>query len=222
METRMKKRWGAALVLALGCMGLARTAGAAAQGVTITITPNAGYSLTLTTTTTGAGNLGVVNLGVSTNTLAPSTVTITSSFLYTGLTLNGAITGGGSHPWTFSSTNTQSTDNLAAWAVFTDTSVTVVPPFTAVTSSDAFYGASAISVGATGGTCPALGAGAAHFELQSGAGIKHMECLLSNQSTSVFSATSFLYLYFTLPTNITDTTSSAQLVSFTLTASGPN
>jgi hypothetical protein len=107
--------------------------------------------------------------------------------------------------------------------VFTDTSATGAPLFSAVTSSDAFYGSSAIDVGNTGtGGCPALGAGAAHFQLQSGTGIKNMECLLSNQSTSLASAESYLYLYFTLPTDITDTTSSAQLVTFTLTATGPN
>src|SRR5436190_513653 len=92
------------------------------DSLTITITPNAGYSVMITTTNVGL-DLGTVALGASTQTVRPSTVTVTSSFAATGLKLTGSMSGAGI-PWTYAiNTAAQAQDELAAWAVFTDTSV---------------------------------------------------------------------------------------------------
>ena len=123
---KLKTRWMAALGLAmsLGWTGSALAAPPDQDSLTVTVTPNAAYSLTLSTgLAANSFSLGVVNLGVSTYTVNPATVTITSSYATTGLTLQGLLTGG----WSLETANTaaQAQDKLAAWAVFTDTGVSL-------------------------------------------------------------------------------------------------
>ena len=211
--------------------------GAAAQAastdtLTVTIRPNAGYTVTISTWIGGA-DLGAVDLGASTRTVAPSTVTITSSYAYTGLKLQGSIQSGGT-PWTFApNVSAQAADQLAAWAVFTDTSVGSYAVLGSTGGGATHFlgtagpglgsnvvGASSEMVGVTGNTCPTESATAARFITTSAqAGFKKMGCL-KPMSQDTGSARSHLWLYFVLPPATTST--NAQNVSFTLYAAAPN
>jgi hypothetical protein len=125
MTPKKKWTWGAAaLTAALAALCAGPAAAAATDSLTVTVTPNAAYSLTLSTgLAANSFSLGSVNLAASTFTVNPATVTITSSFATTGLTVQGLLTGG----WTLETSNTASLgqDKLAAWAVFTDTGVSL-------------------------------------------------------------------------------------------------
>ena len=224
MKTR--GRWKT-LGLMAAVAGLATTARAATtDSLTVTIQPQAAYSVLVTTTPAGYLNLGLVNLSASTQTVQPSTITVNSSYAYTGLSLTGNITSGGT-PWTFSSnTASGAQDKLQAWVVFTDTSVQTMPAqgvnyFTGTTpgaGSDVAQAAS-LAVGTTGGTCPAVGTGGKSYIAASGApGYKPMECVPTT-ATDPVGGLSFMWMYFKLPP--TTTTNNPQLIQYTLTAAGP-
>lgn len=217
MNMNIRRIAGALALAVLAWAGAAR-AETSADSITITINPTASYLVAITTTATGA-NLGAVALNTSTNTVAPSTVTVDSTYAYTGLKLAGYVRSPGSNPWSLVSTNSQTTDGLAAWVVFTDTSVGTAPATSVLTSSNALVGTAQQAVGATGGTCPTLGSGATHFELQSGSGIKHMECHPTTVTDAIGGKT-HMYLYLKLPPSSTDG-ASAQNVTFTLYAGIP-
>jgi hypothetical protein len=205
--------------------GMATAASANTQdSLTVTITPTASYSVLVSTTPAGYLNLGSELLGGTTQTMQPSTITVNSSFAYTGLTLTGNITTVGT-PWTFSAnTAVGLQDKLAAWAVFTDTSVQTMPALgsflgTTPGASSDVVAAGPVAVGSTGGTCPSLGgAGKSYIWAAATAGNKPMECTTTTQ-TDPAGGLSFLWMKFTLPP--TTTTTAAQLIQYTLTAAPP-
>ena len=218
-------RWkykAAAALAAVGMMAHAAAAAGVSDSITITITPTASYSITITTAPSGA-NLGTVPLNTSTFTAQASTVSVNSTYAWTGLTLRGGVTSPSGTPWSLVSTNTSVLDGLSAWALFTDTSVVNAPATSVLTSSNALVGTGSFAVGAIGNpSCPSgtgTGTGVALFERQTGAGLKHMECLPMNQ-VDAYGSKPHLFLYFQTPPTTTDGTH-AQLVTFTLTAGGP-
>ncbi len=238
MKTKMR-RWRTAALAAGLCMAGLSVKPVSAQAtttasLTVTITPSASYSLSITTGSTAAMNLGSVGLNSSTFTVSPATVTVTSSYAYTGLTLQGAITSPSGTAWTFATSGAISgaQDTLGTWAVFTDTSVPWGTLGTTLNTGNYWVGTSSatssnvvgggvVPVGMTGNSCPTEGSAGARFIPLSGAtGYKKMGCLKSN-STDAPQATSYLWLGFQLPTVTTDA-SHAQLVSLTLTAGAPN
>lgn len=107
------------LTLAVGlCIGLLGKVHAMNDSMTVTITPNAYYSLTLASSAV-ALDLGTVNLGASTQTVQPATVTITSTYATTDIQLQGSIYAA-SDPWSFDDdTTTTESQQIASWAVFT-------------------------------------------------------------------------------------------------------
>ncbi|MBI5245834.1 MAG: hypothetical protein HY923_01535 [Elusimicrobia bacterium] len=216
----------AALAVVLGMTWAQSARAAVSDSLTVTITPNAGYSLTLSTATTGL-DMGTVPLGASTQTVNPSTVTITSSFATTGLKLQGSMGGAGT-PWTFAqNTAAQGSDQLAAWAVFTDTSINNYAVLgTTGTNSNYFVGTTSGTTGSnvigsllapvgtfTGSSSPQFIANAGQ------AGRKTMASLPTFASDPNASR-SFLWMYFVLPPATTD--GNAKLVTLTLTAGAPN
>jgi hypothetical protein len=219
-----RTRWKAA-GLAAALAGLATAARAnTADSLTVTIQPQAAYSVLVTTTPAGYLNLGLVNLSASTQTIQPSTITVNSSYAYTGLTLTGNITSAGT-PWTFAANTAALTqDKLAAWVVFTDTSVQTAPALgsflgtTPGANSDVVQ-SGATAVGNTGGTCPTLGAGGKSYIWASGtAGYKPMECATTT-ATDPAGGLSFMWMKFVLPP--TTTSVNPQLIQYTLTAAAP-
>lgn len=225
---KTKARWKMWVMTA----ALAATATAArantADSLTVTITPTASYSVVVTTTPAGYLNLGSVGLNTSTQTVQPSTITVNSSFAYTGLSLSAAITSPSGTPWTFSAnTAAPALDKLAAWVVFTDTSVQTQPALgsflgtTPGAGSDVVQAAS-LAVGNTGngGACPTLGAGGKSYIWGSTtAGYKPMECAPTTANDAA-GGLSFMWMKFTLPPTTTDGTH-AQLITYTLTAGAP-
>jgi hypothetical protein len=217
----MKTEWkwraylGAILGLALSQGALA----APSDSLTVTITPNAGYAVDVDTTGVVL-NLGTIDLGNSTQTVKPATVTVQSSLSQTDLTLTGAMVSGG---WTFdANTATNETDALKAWAVFTDTSVAAAPTQGA---GGAFSGTVPDATGSDVVSTSAIDVGtAANSDLQmvltSGtAGYKTMEDLPPS-GVDLPASRSHLWLYFTLPPATTNAT--AKEIQFTVTAVAPN
>src|SRR5689334_19580721 len=124
----MKRILKAALALAF-VLGLSHVAHAynTSDSLTVTIAPNAFYAVDIDTANVVL-NLGAVDLGVSTQTVSPSTVTVYSTFATTDLKLQGAI----GPTWTFDDVTTSSESNkLAAWATFTSVARSSVPTQTA-------------------------------------------------------------------------------------------
>jgi hypothetical protein len=227
-----KGRWRATAVAALGALGLAGTAwagaGTASDSLTVTITPQASYIITVTTPTSGA-NLGAVPLGQSTWTVQATTVAVTSTYQWTGLSLTASVSHAGT-AWSFVSSNTHVQDGMSAWALFTDTSVVTAPAPTLVSgaivsgvvTSSNVVAAGTLQVGPTGGAACASGsytagtASMARFERwDGGAGFKNMECL-PTEALDLYGAQPHMFLYFTLPPTSTDAT--AQNVTFLLLA----
>lgn len=209
-----------AALAALGVLiGLAGTARAGtSDALTVTITPTAAYSVTVTTTNVVL-NLGSVGLNTSTQTVRPSTITVTSSYAQTNLQMQGIMAGAGT-PWTFAS-NTASLGNnqLATWAVFTDTSVTVAPAQGANYFVGTVPGAAGSDVVDTtqrniGGVA---GTGLFITGTTGSAGYKQMTNLPPN-TVDLPASRAHLWTYFTLPPTTTD--NNAKLVTFVITA-GP-
>lgn len=233
MKTTMRWWRKAALTACALLAGVAaQAANISTDTLTVTIRPNAGYIVEISTWLGGA-DLGAVDLAASTRTVAPSTVTVKSSYAYTGLKLQGSIQSAGT-PWTFAAnTAAQGLDQLAAWAVFTDTGVgsyaavgstgTGATHFlgTAPGANSGVVDATSRVVGGTGNTCPGTETVTTpQFITTSGqAGFKKMGCL-KPMSVDTGSARSHLWLYFVLPPATSAT--NAQNVSFTLYAAAPN
>ena len=224
-----KTRWKVGgLALALGlAWALPKAASAATtDSLTVTVTPNAAYSVTITTTNVVL-NLGTVSLSASTQTVKPSTVTVNSSYAATGLKLQGTMGGTGT-PWTFAiNSAAQTTDQLAAWAVFTDTSVTSYTTLGATgTGSNYFTGTSSgianTTLVGTGNTGVGNGAASSLPEFIAAAGQTGFKTMASIPSSAVDAAASkaHMWMYFVLPPATTD--NNAKLVTFTLTAGAPN
>jgi hypothetical protein len=122
---KTNKTWRAlGLLLGLTWLFSAPAQAATSDSLTVTITPNAAYALDIDTASVVL-NLGTVDLGASTQTVTPATVTIQSSYATTDITILGQVISGG---WTLdANTASDESDALKAWAVFTDTSVATMP-----------------------------------------------------------------------------------------------
>jgi hypothetical protein len=220
------KSWLTTLAVGLGMLWTQGARAAVSDSLTVTITPNAGYSLTLSTANVGL-DMGTVNLGASTQTVKPSTVTVTSSFATTGLKLQGSMSGAGT-PWTLAqNTAAQGTDQLAAWAVFTDTSITNYAVLgTTGTGSQYFIGTSS---GVTGsnviGTVNApvgtfTGTSSPLFIANAGQAGRKTMASLPPSSSDLAASRAHLWMYFVLPPTTTD--NNPKLMTLTLTAGAPN
>jgi hypothetical protein len=221
--TKRKRSW----TWTLATLGLvwAGTAGASAQNVdslTVTVTPNASYSLTLSTSlAANSFALGSVNLAASTFTVSPATVTVTSSYATTGLTLQGLLTGG----WTLETANTAALaqDKLAAWAVFTDTGVSVAA--TVAGEAGAFSGTAADADDSDVLSGAALSVGnlaTAHlreFVLTGGAANYKSAHNLPSNAVDVGGSMSHLWLKLKLPP--TSSTVAQQSLTVVVTAGAP-
>ena len=214
-----RKMWLAAATMLLGMAGSASAIDT--DSLTVTITPTASYSLTVSTNP-GAGdwlNLGTVGLGLSTFTVRPATVTVTSSYAQTDLTIIGTMLSGG---WTLGANSAAlGNDELAAWAVFTDTSVMAAPA-----QASGYFSGTAPNVDGTDllrnaiddvGT--AAGGNKKFVAIPGDAGYRSMEDISSN-AVDAPAATSHLWLRFKLPP--TTTTLTAKQLQITITAGAPN
>ncbi|MDE2038968.1 MAG: hypothetical protein KGO96_11575 [Elusimicrobia bacterium] len=207
--------------LALLIGGAAAAQAATSDSLTVTITPSVSYAVAIDTGTGSLLNLGSVALGASTQTVVITTVTINSSYATTGLTLQGslALAAGGASPWSFSSdTSKVEQDKLAAWAVFTDTSVVSVPNPTTYTGLEATT--AGLDSGVIDGTSQPVAATAnPAFDAPAGtAGYKNMHSLPSSAVDGPASR-SHLWLRFRLPGSTSNT--GAEAVTITLTAGAP-
>lgn len=221
MKTETKWSGFRAVMAALGLLlGLAGGAQAAlSDSLTVTITPNAGYAVDVDTTGIVL-DLGTVDLGLSTQTVKPATVTVQSSLATTDVTITGAMVSGG---WTFdANTATNEADALKSWAVFTDTSVTVAPT---AGVNGAFSGTVPDANGSDVVSTSAIDVGtAANADLQmvltsAAPGYKTMEDMPTS-GVDLPASRSHLWLYFTLPPSTTSGTSKQMM--FTITAVAPN
>ncbi len=218
MKTKRTKYWAAAALL----LGLAGQASAVdTDSLMVTIVPTAGYSLTVATGPAAGSwlDLGVVPLNTSTWTVRPATVTVTSSYAATDLTIIGTMLSGG---WSLgANTAALGNDELGAWAVFTDTGVAASPAqasgyFSGTTpnvdNTDVLRNA-VDDVGTSAGAHKKFVATAAD------AGYRSMEDITSN-TLDAPAATSHLWLRFKLPP--TTTTLTAKQLQITITAGAPN
>ena len=219
-----KKRSRTWLLAALGLLGAGAALAAPPDqdSLTVTVTPNASYSLTVSTAlAANSFALGSVNLAASTFTVSPATVTITSSFATTGLTLQGLLSGG----WTLETANTAALaqDKLAAWAVFTDTGVTSAAAVAGMAGAFSGTAADADDSDVLSGAALSVGnlvtSHVREFVLTSGAGAyKSMHNLPSN-SVDAGGAMSHLWLKLKLPP--TSTTVAQQSLTVVVTAGAP-
>jgi hypothetical protein len=218
MKTKLRVAAAAAL------MALASAAYAGTQdSLTVTITPTASYGVTVTTTAVNL-NFNSAALGSSIQTASPSTVTVTSSYASTGLKLAGQITQASGTPWTFAA-NTASigSDQLAAWVVFTDTSVASTAGLG--TGNGAYFRGTLANtnnsnVVSTSNNQVGTGAGNTQFIATPGsAGYKTMASLPPS-GVDLAASRAHMWMYFTLPQATTDLVT--KNVTFTLTAGAPN
>ena len=218
---RGRTKGGMLLALFLGLGGTAAAA-TTSDSLTVTITPNAYYAVDVDTSTM-LMNLGTVDLGIATHTVSPATVTVQSTYAQTDLTLVGFATTTAGIPWTFDDDTTSTeTDKLAAWAVFTDTSVFAAPT---QGSGGAFSGSIPAQpdsdvISAATQDVGNNGIIDRRFVLDdTTAGYRSMEDIPSSAS-DLAASRSKLWLYFRLPPS--STSSTAQRVTITLTAGVPN
>ena len=124
----------ASAILAVGVMVLSDTLvqaatnpGNDAAAMVVRIRPNADRGVTIATGTGGFLDLGYVDLGNSTSTLHPATVTIQGNMINTELDLSASITGG----WVFDNDDqiksSSGTNQLSAFVQFTSISTGLAP-----------------------------------------------------------------------------------------------
>jgi len=205
------------LILAIAWSVMSRVNAATSDSLTVSVIPNAYYAVDIDTENVNL-DLGWVELGASTQTVAPSTVTIQSTFAATDLKIQGNIDSSGT-PWSFDSDSTTvETDNLAVWATFTSVLRSSPPSQT----NDYFSGTIPGSPGCdmvdgqdryvgTGGGTTNL------FENNSGFDAQEMDGLLPDPYPN---SKSHLWLYFRLPGSTTSNL--PQKITFTITATAPN
>ena len=189
--------------------------------IRVRITPNASYGVSIDTTnvqglSSGVIDLGALDLGSSTQTVKPATVTMLGNIAYVSgnagqeLNVNAAIPVGG---WTFDPSPTTSgagstVDKLAMYLLFSGTGLSVAP-----SGADFANGTAAASITSDAVTY--------HAGSASGTGSKFVD---QNEPTPVvmdnMSATDkrHMWLWFRLPNNTS--TGAAQEVTVTLTALG--
>jgi hypothetical protein len=214
MKRHMKKLL---IALAIG-MGLAASSHAVGSSDTITVTirPNAYYAVTITTGDV-VMDLGTVNLGASTQTVRPATVTVQSTYASTDLMLRGDIQSPGAGDWTFDASSASLNANeLAAWATFTSLARTSAPAQTgsyfncetlAGTDCDLIAAANRYVGSSAGNSTSDL------YEATGEADDFEMDSLSVNEQ-------SHLWLYFRLPSASDD--NDPQYVTITLTGTAPN
>ena len=185
------------------------------DSLTVRITPNADFGVDIDTGTLESGgviDLGTVDLYESVQTVQPATVTITGNVASAGantgqeLTLTSVINGG----WAFDQTPSTyavlgAVDELAMYALFSDTSLSVPPSGDDFAGDDADYDQPAGTTVRVGGANPTNGA---KFE-KTGTGATDMDNLSPADERH-------LWLFFRLPNNTS--TGDAQDVTVTLTA----
>jgi hypothetical protein len=190
-------------------LGLGVTASAAdTDSLTVTIVPTASYSLTVATGPAAGSwlDLGVVPLNTSTWTVRPATVT-------------GTVLSGG---WTLgANTASLGNDELAAWAVFTDTSVAASP-----SQASGYFSGTAPNVdnsdvlrNTVDDVGTAVGGNKKFVAAVGDAGYRSMEDV-SSTAVDAPAATSHLWLRFKLPPTTSALT--AKQVRITITAGAPN
>jgi hypothetical protein len=214
-----KKLWSLALGLGLALIA-GRAYAADKDSLTVTITPNVYYAVVITTGTGSFLDLGSVPLGVSTWTVRPATVTIQSTYAGTDLKLQGNITSAGS-AWSFSADSTTIAGNeLAAWAVFTDTSVAASPAQTSGYFNGTTQGTGNDMIDGTLRDVGAVAAAGSAFLAGTGdAGYKTMQAI-PTETVDAASSRAHLWLRFRLPGS--SSTPDAQKITLTLTAGAPN
>ncbi len=192
---------------------------ASSDTLTVSILPNAYYAVDIDTTNV-ALNMGLVDLGASTQTVRPSTVSIQSTFATTDLKVQGGISSAGT-AWTFDD-NAASTEpnKLAAWATFTSVNRSSAPTKSADYFSGSVPGASGsdmldatnryVGSSATDGTTNL-------FENNSNFDAKDMDALPPVPNAN---GQAHLWLYFRLPNATTD--ASPQNITVTVTATAPD
>ena len=179
-----------------------------ASQITITITPNIDRGVEIDTSAVTL-DLGAVDLFTTAQTVSPATVTILGTLVGQELDLTGVIDGGAiswtfdTSPTTIASTGGES-DALAAYILFSDTSLSLAPSaadFADGTADASFLGTGTQRAGSTSGD------GTKH-EIQ-GAGNVDMDAKAPTDTVH-------LWIFLRLPS--VTTTANAQDVSFTLTA----
>ena len=210
----MNRMKAAFIALAAGLGLTAQAQGGVTDSLTVTITPNAFYSVTITTPSAAQMDLGSVDLGASTWTVRPATVTINSSYAGTDLKLQGGVSGG----WAFDgNTATSEADSLQAWAVFTDTSVGGVPSQSGGYFSGTTPGADDSDVvdSATNRDVGVNGASLRHFvALAAETGYKSMENI-PNSTIDLNASKAHLWLRFKLPNSTTTRTHKNIMITLT-------
>ena len=182
-----------------------------AAGIVVRITPNVDRGVVISSGDVNL-NLGTVDLGASTQTVRPATVTIQGNLTNTELNMDGVITGGWSYDNTQARTST-GTNLLNVWATFTSISTATAPSqddeyFRVGTSS----GAKLISPDGTFGTA-AIG-------LSGSDGFGRFESNGDTADMDVMSPADqrHLWFFFTLPPQTDDFTE--QQINFVLSTRG--
>lgn len=218
-----KRKWAAALIAALGLAwaGAAQANTPSEDSLTVTVSPIAAYSMTLSTgLAANSFALGSVGLGLSTFTVNPATVTITSSYATTGLTLQGLLSGG----WSLETGNTglKALDKLAAWAVFTDTGVSLASSVAGYGGAFGGTAANANSSGVLSGTAYGVGnattPGTAMFVETAGQPNYKSMYHLPTQVVDAGGSMAHLWLKLTLPNTTTSNTQKSLTVVVTAAA----
>ena len=185
-----------------------------AAGMVIRITPNADRGVQISTGNVHL-NLGVVDLGASTQTVTPATVTIQGNMIGCELELSASITGG----WVFQNFQTRTStgaNQLNVWATFTSISTGLAP----ATQDDEYFrvgtssGAKLTALGPTFAASP-IGVignnGIGGFENNEG-GTGDMDDMVAGNVRHLFT-------YFTLPP--TTSITGPQDINFVLSLRNP-
>ena len=165
------------------------------DNIHITIAPNANYHITIASGDVNVA-LGTVDLSASTQTVAPATVTINSTYAETDLRITGSVDGG----WSFDTSSTSVDANkIAAWVAFTAISRTSAP----VAGSTYFLGTSTFSAGSglISGTLDDVGTAGTftdRFEVTTGPHTKDMDTMAPSPDPS---ATSHMWFHFRMPSS---------------------
>lgn len=107
-------------------------------GLTVRITPNVDRGIQISSAPGGFLQLGSVDLGVSTFTVNPATITIMGNVSTTELDLGATIFATvGNASWNFDNSSTTAADLLATWAVFSGIGISSRPSQNEFTVSNA-------------------------------------------------------------------------------------
>ena len=225
-------KWSRA-VLTMMLAGMLPAAGAWADSdpsndldsLTVSVTPNVDYSITLSTDNAALA-LGAVDLGQSSYTARPSTITFGGT-IASGheVIVDARVTSPGGTPWTFSNTpstgTAQGQDQLSAFLLFTSTMQAGAPAAalfgdpsggTSGGTNAAFTGGTSVFAGVHAG---GLGGPGVKFELtQAGVGQKQMDDIVIG-SGGTNSEKAHIWAFLRLPS--ATSASAMQYVQVTMT-----